>query len=77
MTVDYVLKRSEEGAVYLVGNREPLADFALTQLGHHFLLNHAGQQKLAVQRDLLVLAEASCLEALGVVREHFRHGTRR
>ena len=28
MTVDYVLKRSEEGAVYLVGNREPLADFA-------------------------------------------------
>ena len=56
---------------------EPLADFALTQLGHHFLLNHAGQQQLAVERDLLVLAQASSLEAQGVVREHIRHGTRR
>ena len=27
---------------------EPLADFALTQLRHHFLLNHTGQQQLAV-----------------------------
>ena len=42
---------------------EPLADFALTQLGHHFLLNHAWQQQLAVQRDLIVRAEASSLKA--------------
>ena len=42
---------------------EPLADFALTQLGHHFLLNHAGQQQLAVQRNLIVLAQASSLKA--------------
>ena len=50
---------------------EPLVDFALTQLGHHFL-NRVGQQKLAVQRDCSSLLRLPASNRRG--GEHFRHG---
>jgi hypothetical protein len=56
---------------------EPLADFPLAKLGHHFLLNHSGEQQLTKQLALGFLAQALGIEAKGVVREHFRHGVRR
>ena len=56
---------------------EPLADFALSKLRHHLFLDHARKEQLAVELELVLGAEATRVKAQGVVREHFRHDSRR